>query len=116
MPQITVDYSENLETSFDRRSFALALHPLIVETVDTKLANCKTRFRRVDETFVAGGSAADAVVHIGIALLPGRDPELKARLSEAVLDLLAAHLGPAGGIEPLVSAEVRDLEPSYRKR
>lgn len=49
-------------------------------------------------------------------MLPGRAPELKARLSEAVLDLPAAHLAPADGIEPVVSAEVRDLEPSYRKR
>lgn len=116
MPQITVDYSENLESSFDRRGFALALHPLIVKTVDTQLAACKSRFRRVDETVVAGGTPADAVVHISIALLPGRAPELKAQLSETVLDLLAEYLRPAGGATPVVSAEVRDLEPSYRKR
>ncbi|MET7615369.1 5-carboxymethyl-2-hydroxymuconate Delta-isomerase [Streptomyces sp. NPDC005408] len=116
MPQITVDYSENLESAFDRRDFALALHPLIVETIDTKLSACKTRFRRVDETVVAGGTPADALVHIGIGLLPGRADELKAQLSEAVLGLLATHLKPAEGIEPVLSAEVRDLEPSYRKR
>ncbi|MFI1399541.1 5-carboxymethyl-2-hydroxymuconate Delta-isomerase [Streptomyces sp. NPDC020681] len=114
MPQITVDYSENLESAFDRRSFALALHPLIAETVDTRLSACKTRFRRVDETVVAGGTPDDAVIHIGIALLPGREPELKAQLSEAVLDLLADHL--KAGVEPVLSAEVRDLEPSYLRR
>ncbi|MCX4822623.1 isomerase [Streptomyces sp. NBC_01142] len=116
MPQITVDYSESLESSFDRQGFALALHPLIVETIDTQLAACKSRFRRVVETLVAGGTPSDAVVHIGIALLPGRAPELKAQLSETVLDLLAEYLKPADGVTPVVSAEVRDLEPSYRKR
>lgn len=116
MPQITVDYSKSLESSFDRRGFALALHPLIVKTVDTQLAACKSRFRRAEETVVAGGTSADALVHIGIALLPGRTPELKAQLSEMVLDLLAEYLRPAGGVTPLVSAEVRDLESSYRKR
>ncbi|MFD9224614.1 5-carboxymethyl-2-hydroxymuconate Delta-isomerase [Streptomyces sp. NPDC060064] len=116
MPQITVDYSANLESSFDRRGFALALHPLIVETIDTELNACKTRFRRVDETVVAGGTPDDAVIHIGIALLPGRAPELKAQLSGVVLDLLAGHLKPAEGVVPVVSAEVRDLEASYRKR
>ncbi|MFF3403151.1 5-carboxymethyl-2-hydroxymuconate Delta-isomerase [Streptomyces sp. NPDC002659] len=120
MPQITVDYSDSLESAFDRRSFALALHPLIVETIDTQLSACKTRFRRVDETVVAGGTPGDApgdaLVHIGIAVLPGRSPELKAQLSEAVLELLAGHLGHAEGIAPIISAEVRDLEPSYRKR
>ncbi len=116
MPQITVDYSENLTSRFDRQGFAHALHPLIVKTIDTQLGACKTRFRRVDETVVAGGSADDAVVHIGIALLPGRTPELKALLSEAVLALVSAHVEPVGGVAPVVSAEVRDLEPSYRKR
>ena len=116
MPQITVDYSANLESSFDRRGFALALHPLIVETIDTELDACKTRFRRVDETVVAGGTPDDAIIHIGIALLPGRTPELKAQLSEAVLELLAGHLEARRGLVPVASAEVRDLEPSYRKR
>ncbi|HET6357337.1 isomerase [Streptomyces sp.] len=116
MPQITVDYSDSLESAFDRRSFALALHPLIVETIDTQLSACKTRFRRAVETVVAGGTPGDALVHIGIAVLPGRSPELKAQLSEAVLELLAGHLGHAEGIAPIISAEVRDLEPSYRKR
>jgi 5-carboxymethyl-2-hydroxymuconate isomerase len=116
MPQITVDYSENLESAFDRRAFALALHPLVVETVDTKLDACKTRFRQVEETVVGGGTPAATVIHISIALLPGRAPELKAQLSEAVLDLLAGHIEPVEGTLPAISAEVRDLEPSYRKR
>ncbi|AVZ72632.1 isomerase [Streptomyces lunaelactis] len=116
MPQITVDYSASLESSFDRRAFALALHPLIVETIDSKIEACKTRIRRVEETVVAAGAPDDAVIHIGIAVLPGRTPELKARLSEAVLDLVAGHLKAVDGMVPIVSAEVRDLEPSYRKR
>jgi 5-carboxymethyl-2-hydroxymuconate isomerase len=116
MPQITVDYSHSLESSFDRQGFALALHPLIVDTVDARLAACKTRFRRVDETVVADGTHEGAVVHVAVALLAGRSPEVKAQLSEVVLDLLAEYLRPADGVTPVVSAEVRDLEASYRKR
>ncbi|MFF3325943.1 5-carboxymethyl-2-hydroxymuconate Delta-isomerase [Streptomyces sp. NPDC002889] len=116
MPQITVDYSQNLESFFDRQGFALALHPLIAETAEAQLAACKTRFRRVDETVVAAGTAEDAVVHIGIALLPGRTPEVKAQLSEVVLDLLAEYLRPAGDVTVVLSAEVRELDASYRRR
>ncbi|WP_328401401.1 isomerase [Streptomyces sp. NBC_00390] len=116
MPQITVDYSHSVESSFDRQGFALALHPLIAKTADTQLAACKTRFRRVDETVVADGTAQAAVVHIAVALLPGRSQEVKAQLSEVVLDLLAEYLRPAGGVAPVASAEVRDLEASYRRR
>ncbi|MGW7355757.1 5-carboxymethyl-2-hydroxymuconate Delta-isomerase [Streptomyces sp. NPDC054802] len=116
MPQITVDYSQPVDPTFDRQGFARELHELVVRTVDTKLDACRTRSRRIEDTVLGAGSAEDAVVHIAIALLPGRSPELKAELSEAVLDLLAGRLEAAGGPMPILSAEVRDLETSYRRR
>ncbi|MCG7528132.1 5-carboxymethyl-2-hydroxymuconate Delta-isomerase [Streptomyces sp. OfavH-34-F] len=115
MPQITVDYSAELDGAFDRPAFALALHPLVAETVDTKLAACKTRFRRTEETVVADAPAGDALVHVDISLLPGRTPETKARLTEAVVELLAGHLRAVTGPVLHLSAEVRDLDASYRK-
>ncbi|MFB7942473.1 5-carboxymethyl-2-hydroxymuconate Delta-isomerase [Streptomyces sp. NPDC056049] len=110
MPQITVDYSAPL----DRRGFALDLHALLVETVDTALDSCKTRFREVEETVVGDGSTEDVVVHVEIALLFGRTDATQARLAEAVLDLLPRHLKTTDGVR--LSVEVRDLENSYRKR
>ncbi|MEV4938769.1 5-carboxymethyl-2-hydroxymuconate Delta-isomerase [Streptomyces zaomyceticus] len=110
MPQITVDHSAPL----DRRGFALALHPLVVKTVDTTPDACKTRFREVGEAVVGDGSTEDAIVHVEIALLPGRTDEVKATLSEAVLDLLPGYLGATEGAR--LSVEIRDLEASYRKR
>ena len=116
MPQITVDYSDSLESAFDRRSFALALHPLIVESIDTQLSACKTRFRRVDESVVADAVTGDAILHISIGLLPGRSDEIKAQLTESVLELLTAHIKLTDGLTVHASAETRDLDPSYRKR
>ncbi|MFE1233656.1 5-carboxymethyl-2-hydroxymuconate Delta-isomerase [Streptomyces sp. NPDC058745] len=110
MPQITVDYSAPL----DRRGFALALHPLVVDTVDTVIDACKTRFREIEETVCGDGSTDDVVVHVDIALLAGRSEKTKARLTEAVLALLPLHLKQKDGVR--ISAEVRDLAPSYRSR
>ncbi|WP_327119248.1 isomerase [Streptomyces sp. NBC_01341] len=116
MPQITVDYSAELDDGFDRRGFALALHPMVAETVTTKIPSCKTRFRRVEESVVGDAPAGDAIVHVEVALLAGRTPELKERLAEAILGLLAGHLKPADGLVVHTSAETRDLDPSYAKR
>ncbi|MEV0787558.1 isomerase [Streptomyces sp. NPDC050423] len=116
MPQITVDYSAQLDETFDFHGFAGALHPLIAETVSTKTAACKTRFRQVAETAVSDAPDGDAIVHIEIALLSGRTPELKARLTESVLELLAGHIRPTEALTLHLSAETRDLDPSYRKR
>ncbi|MFC9705768.1 5-carboxymethyl-2-hydroxymuconate Delta-isomerase [Streptomyces sp. NPDC056943] len=110
MPQITVDYSAPL----DRRGFALALHPLVVETVDTTLDACKTRFREVEEVVVGDGATDDVIVHVEIALLSGRTDAVKTRLSEAVLALLPTYLKASEGVR--LSVEIRDLESSYRKR
>ncbi|MFF8834776.1 5-carboxymethyl-2-hydroxymuconate Delta-isomerase [Streptomyces sp. NPDC015130] len=110
MPQITVDYSAPL----DRRGFALALHPIVVETVDAQLDACKTRFREVEELVVGDGATDDVIVHVEIALLLGRTDAAKAKLSQAVLDLLPRYLKATENVR--LSVEVRDLESSYRKR
>ncbi|MFI2782458.1 5-carboxymethyl-2-hydroxymuconate Delta-isomerase [Streptomyces sp. ALB3] len=115
MPQITVDYSAELDDSFDRRGFALALHPLVAETVSTKVPACKTRFHRAGDSVVGDAATGDCLVNVSIAMLPGRSPETKARLTEAVLQLLAGHLRPVDGLTVHTSAEVRDLDASYRK-
>ncbi|MEU1351844.1 5-carboxymethyl-2-hydroxymuconate Delta-isomerase [Streptomyces sp. NPDC005775] len=115
MPQITVDYSAELDDTFDRTGFAGALHPLIAETVTTKIAACKTRFRRVEETVVADAPSGDALVHVDISLLAGRTPEVRARLTESVLELLAGHIRQAPGLTLHLSVEAHDLDPSYRK-
>ena len=41
--------------------------------------------------------------------------ETKAQLTEAVLELLRTHVKPVEGLVLHASAEVRDLDASYRK-
>ncbi|MBA2948487.1 5-carboxymethyl-2-hydroxymuconate Delta-isomerase [Streptomyces himalayensis] len=115
MPQITVDHSAQLTDVFDRRGFGLALNPLVVEVAAAKIENCKIAFRPADETVVGDTADGHAVVHVTIGLLAGRSEETKARLTEGVLDLIRQFLKPAEGLALHVSAEVRDLDDSYRK-
>ncbi|MEU6483818.1 isomerase [Streptomyces sp. NPDC046887] len=114
MPQITVDYSATLEEDFDRRGYALALHPVVVETAGARLPACKTRTRRSEQTVIADGGAEEPLIHITVALVAGRTEEAKAALAEAAVALTADFLKP--GLPPVhISAEVRDLDPSYRQ-
>ncbi|GGX66426.1 5-carboxymethyl-2-hydroxymuconate Delta-isomerase [Streptomyces fructofermentans] len=115
MPQITVDYSEPLAGAFDRRGFALALHTMVVETAAAGIDACKTRFRPTDDIVVGAEESGHALVHVTLALLPGRTPETKAALTERTLGLLRAHLKPVAGLTLHASAEVRDLDASYQK-
>ena len=115
MPQITVDYSAPLADGFDRRGFALALHDAVVEIAAAKYEACKTQFRATEDTTVGRDADGHAIVHVTLGLLAGRTDETKVRLTEAVLELVRTHVKPAGGTALHASAEVRDLDPSYRK-
>ncbi|MBC2876206.1 MULTISPECIES: 5-carboxymethyl-2-hydroxymuconate Delta-isomerase [Streptomyces] len=114
MPHFAVDYSASLAGAFDRRAFALALHPLTARVLDTAATNCKTRFRRCEEVVVADGLPGQSLVHVEVAVLPGRTDEAKAALSEAVLALVREHTAGAEGVVH-ASVNVGELSASYRR-
>ncbi|WP_415950728.1 5-carboxymethyl-2-hydroxymuconate Delta-isomerase [Streptomyces sp. KLOTTS4A1] len=114
MPQITVDHPAHLAESLDRRGFALALHPLVVELADARLAACKTRFRVTEENVIGADVGGPGVLHIEIALLAGRSEEVKKRLASAVVELAGSYVAGTA-VEGHVSVEVRDLDGSYSK-
>ena len=98
MPQITVDDSPARSRSTGTASPSRCT-PVVVETAAAKLEACKTRFRpdRGRGRGSGGGRAGHAIVHVTLALLAGRTDETKAKLTEAVLDLLRKHVEPTTG-------------------
>ncbi|MER5843122.1 isomerase [Streptomyces prasinus] len=118
MPQITVDHSAQVTSSFDCDwpAFVRDLHGTVVEIAAAKLPACKTRLRPTGDVFIGHEPVGDhALVHVHIALLPGRTEETKARLTEAALELVRRHVRASGGLTLHASAEVRELDASYRK-
>ncbi|HEY8980227.1 MAG TPA: isomerase [Streptomyces sp.] len=113
MPQITVGHSAELTPSFDRAAFARDLHTAVVEIAAAKPEACKTRFHAAEFTAFGYEGEGHGVVHVTIGLLAGRTPEVKAELTAAVLELLKKHLAD-DGIVLHASAEVRELDPSYK--
>lgn len=114
MPNITVEHSPALD-HVDWRAFALALHPVIVETAAARIEACKTRTLRTEDEVVGAEADGHAIVHVTFALLAYRSDETKAKLTEATLELLRKYIEPTDGLALHLSAEVRDLDPSYRK-
>jgi 5-carboxymethyl-2-hydroxymuconate isomerase len=115
MPQIKVEHSGYLD-NVDWDEFALALHPLIVHLAPgARLEACKTRVLRSEGDVVGSEKERHAIVNVSIALMTGRSDNTKAKLTEAVVELLRKHVEPMDGVRLHLSAEVRDLDPSYRK-
>ncbi|GAA0932940.1 hypothetical protein GCM10009554_17740 [Kribbella koreensis] len=101
--------------AFDRQGFALALHPAAAEVIGSTVPAFKTRFRPTGETVIADGNPGEAMIHLEIALLPGRDTETKDRLAELVLALLTDHLKPTPDLNIQLTVEIRDLA-NYHKQ
>ncbi|KJY38953.1 hypothetical protein [Streptomyces sp. NRRL S-495] len=116
MPQISVDYSPSLAGSFDRRELGLAINRLAVETINATPEGCKTVFRQTDPEVVVGfGERAEAQLFVQFQIFPGRTPEAKAALTEAVLALLAERVEPAPGERLQLAVDVRDIDrEAYR--
>ncbi|AOR34730.1 isomerase [Streptomyces fodineus] len=116
MPQITVDYSHPVDDTFDPEGFARALHEATVEIAAASPGGCKTLFRYSDHRAVGyEDPEGHAIFHVTIGLLAGRSDETKARLAQTALDLLGKYVTPQDGVIVHASAEVRDLDASYRK-
>ncbi|QKW18663.1 isomerase [Kitasatospora sp. NA04385] len=114
MPLITVDYTDRLAESFDRRGFGLALNRLAVKLLDARPTGCKTRFRRTEEAVVGADAETFALVVIEFRVFPGRSAAAKAALSEAVLAALPEYLGAyAGPVQATVAVGELD-SAAYR--
>lgn len=116
MPQITVEYSQSVAAAFDRRAFALALHPMASDLIGSEIASFKTRFYAIDEAVIGDGAPSHAMIHVDFRQLSGRPPELKQHLGAAVLELARVHLTAVPGMDVQLTVEVRDLDrPHYHK-
>ncbi|MEV0979400.1 5-carboxymethyl-2-hydroxymuconate delta isomerase [Streptomyces sp. NPDC049915] len=111
MPHITIDYSSQLDGSFDRETLVKELHTTVIADSGST-GVCKT-FLRPAQTYVGDRAPGESLfVHAEVGLLPGRSEALKARLAESVLAILSRHL--PGPEQVVCSVEVRDLADSYR--
>ncbi|MCR6633175.1 MAG: 5-carboxymethyl-2-hydroxymuconate isomerase [Magnetospirillum sp.] len=116
MPQITVEYSQEVTEAFDRRAFALALHPMASALIDSAVSSFKTRFYAIDDAVLGDGAPSHAMVHVDFRLLSGRPEALKLQLGKAVLALARDHIRPVPGLDIQLTVEVRDLDrPNYHK-
>jgi 5-carboxymethyl-2-hydroxymuconate isomerase len=115
VPQIRIEYSANL-TGFDARAFARRVHDHVVATIDTQLANCKTRLVKLDDVVIGDGAETNAMIHVDLRILSGRSGDEKRRLGERVMAELGAAADPAG-LDLQLTLEVRELDSAnYHKK
>jgi len=117
VPQITIEYSANAASAFDARAYALRVHDLLVEHVETELPSCKTRLVEHPSTVIGDGAAASGMIHVDLRILSGRTADQKKRLGETAFAALEAAVRKQDGVDLQLTLEVRELDrENYYKR
>jgi 5-carboxymethyl-2-hydroxymuconate isomerase len=118
MPHCILEASANLLDQPDWAGLLREVNGTLAATGLFKVADIKSRFRS-HEVFAIGDGAADqAFVTLNVQILDGRTDEVKARLSEALLPLLArAFPRTLAGMKCSLTVQITDIHrPSYRRQ
>jgi 5-carboxymethyl-2-hydroxymuconate isomerase len=117
MPHLTLEYSDNLPAGLDLRSILGRLHRVVASEPVFALPEVKSR-AVPHGVFLVGGGAPEAIfVHLTVAILDGRDLELRQRLSRQLLGALREEFSMAYAERPCdLTVEIREMErASYAK-
>ncbi len=112
MPQITLEYSQNIDRIPFAELFA-ELHQCLAEVAGVPVENCKSRAIRHEQVVIGGGEATNAFAHLTIGFYAGRSPELKQEIGQRALALLQRYLTPASATLALqITVELREFQPA----
>ncbi len=116
MPHLTLDYTENLG-AFDAGSALHALNQALAASGQFEEADIKSRAQRLDVYAIGTAPTGRAFIHARLAVLSGRNAEVKRELSERMLAVLrAATAGRHPGMELQLCAEIQEIDrASYAK-
>ena len=117
MPHCILEVSDNLLDSPDWQDLLGAIHRTLVGTGLFSEADLKSRVIRHDTFRVADGAPDRAFVTLDVQILEGRPDEVKARISDVLLPVLAgAFPRSAAGMKLNITVQVSDLHRlSYRR-
>lgn len=111
MPQLELEYSAELPIGDELRKLAVDLHHVIAREADADLESFKTRITPLQNVVIGDGDPKNAMVHLDIRLLSGRNNAMKFAIGEASLVALRDRLEwLVGDYQVQFTVEVHDLD------
>lgn len=91
MPQLTLEYTDNLE--FEVQPLLARLHSELVATGAINMKGIKSRAIRHSEYRIADGNPEYAFVHVNLLIRAGRPPKVQMDMSERMIKVLKDTFG-----------------------
>ncbi|MBN3003448.1 5-carboxymethyl-2-hydroxymuconate isomerase [Chromobacterium alkanivorans] len=116
MPHLTLEYSGNL-SGFAAADALLDINRALLASGHFEEADIKSRAVALDACRIGVHDLPRGFIHAKLAILSGRSPEEKQRLSELSLQALADSAALPSGLEVQLCVEIQEIDrASYRKR
>jgi len=109
MPQIKLEYSDNIKTAINFPGVMLHIHEIIAGTISSNIEDCKSRIIKLDNYFIAHGETDNAMVHLEVNILEGRSEELKSELGNKLLSFLETVFENVSGVNLQITIEIKDI-------
>jgi len=115
MPHLTLEYTNNLN-AINADRLLLALNQTLVDSGHFTDMDIKSRAIGLDTWRVGVSTAQHAFVHVKLAILSGRSPEVKSALSAALLRVLTDSCKGIASHPVQLCVEMLDIDrASYAK-
>ncbi len=111
MPQLTLEYTGNIDQRVNFTALFSALHQVLAELGGVHIENCKSRAVRRDDFYIGSGEPGNAFVHLDVTMLEGRSLALKQAVGAGILRILQQTFAPAMATHDLqITVEIKDIK------
>ncbi len=110
MPQITLQYTTNIDQSINIKDLFIKIHRILANVGGIKIENCKSRAIKIEDYYIGQGESSNAFVHVNVAFLEGRPLELKKDIGGQLLGLLKKYYTSSiAEFNLQITVEIRDI-------
>ncbi|HYF98082.1 MAG TPA: 5-carboxymethyl-2-hydroxymuconate Delta-isomerase [Coxiellaceae bacterium] len=117
MPHLILEYSANLLEKDKLSDLFAELHQLLVDSLPTQLASCKSRAYEAKDYRVGDGNAQNAFLHLSVRVMAGRSETLLREIAAKIMAVLKSYfLASSQNLNLQISLELGELGKVYLKR
>jgi len=114
MPQLTFQYTANIDRDVNFKNIFSTLHEILANTGGIKIDNCKSRAIKLDNYYIGRGESNNAFIHLDVRFLAGRSVELKKEIGRQILDFLKDIYAPSMAKYNLqITVEIGDIAGEF---
>lgn len=116
MPQILLEYTDNIPVKGNFSALFAELHQVLTETLPTNFAHCKSMCRPQSLFFIGDQNPKNGFVNLTIKVVAGKNKENKDLAAERALNLLDNFFrADQHAMNIKITLEIMDVEYCYFK-